>query len=262
MSRIVVVEDEAHLAQGLRFNLEAEGHEVTRVRQWRSGARVPAGQRRKARRGDPGCHASRHRWLRRRPRAAQGGPVHAGADADRAQPPGGCAAGFESGADDYLPKPFDLAILVARINSLLRRSAWSGESQTATAAAAEKDEPPFEFDGRTVDFRALELRTGSGIFKLTLMEADLLRYLIRESRHARLAQADPAERMESSGLPGYARHRQLHRAPAALPGRRPEAAAISADGARRGLQVRGRRSSRRTWVSARILRNCQQHEAF
>jgi len=37
----------------------------------------------------------------------------------------------------------------------------------------------YEFDGKVVDFRALELRTQNGAFKLTLMEADLLRYLIR-----------------------------------------------------------------------------------
>ena len=32
--------------------------------------------------------------------------------------------GFESGTDDYLPKPFELSILLARINSLLRRTKW------------------------------------------------------------------------------------------------------------------------------------------
>jgi two-component system alkaline phosphatase synthesis response regulator PhoP len=89
--------------------------------------------------------------------------------------------GFESGADDYLPKPFDLNILLARINSLLRRRAWT-QNVTAAAPLIEENEPTtFEFNGRTVDFRALELRTPTQTFQLTLMEMELLRYLIRHN---------------------------------------------------------------------------------
>ena len=81
--------------------------------------------------------------------------------------------GFAAGADDYLPKPTELAILIARVSSLLRRSAW-------TARAAEQ----FTFAGRTIDFDTLELHVDGRIFPLTLMEANLLRYLVRHEGKA------------------------------------------------------------------------------
>ncbi|HLK54583.1 MAG TPA: response regulator transcription factor, partial [Candidatus Angelobacter sp.] len=81
-----------------------------------------------------------------------------------------------SGADDYLPKPFNLDILVARIGGLLRRKNWL---QTANDAPPPVDE--FSFGGKTVDFQKLQLRSDSQVFQLTLMETDLLRYLIRNS---------------------------------------------------------------------------------
>jgi DNA-binding response OmpR family regulator len=85
--------------------------------------------------------------------------------------------GFESGADDYLPKPFNLDILVARIGGLLRRKNWlQTANETASSPADE-----FTFAGKTVDFQKLQLRDGQQVFQLTLMEIELLRYLIRNS---------------------------------------------------------------------------------
>ena len=81
--------------------------------------------------------------------------------------------GFAAGADDYLAKPAELAILLARIGSLLRRSAWS-RSDPAAGAAPDR----VTFNGRTIDFDTLELTVGDRVLKLTLMEANLLRYLI------------------------------------------------------------------------------------
>ena len=178
MSSIVVVEDEAPLAQGLRFNLEAEGHEVTLFDNGEAALECLLGNGRTADvvildvmlPGVDGFGVARE--LRKAGRFI---PVLMLTALNR---PEDVLQGFESGADDYLPKPFDLAILMARINSLLRRSAWSRQSRTIVTASPEEDEPPFAFDGRIVDFRALELRSGGGVFRLTLMEADLLRYLI------------------------------------------------------------------------------------
>jgi DNA-binding response OmpR family regulator len=75
--------------------------------------------------------------------------------------------GFAAGADDYLPKPTELAILLARIGGLLRRTAWLRPNQDL-----------YSFDGKTIDFDTLELRVGDRTLPLTLMEANLLRYLI------------------------------------------------------------------------------------
>src|SRR5260370_363045 len=93
--------------------------------------------------------------------------------------------GFEAGADDYLPKPFNLDILLARIASLLRRKQWmqtAGTTASNTAAESPATElESFSFDGRIVDFQKLQLRAREQTFQLTLMEVELLRYLIRNS---------------------------------------------------------------------------------
>jgi DNA-binding response OmpR family regulator len=105
--------------------------------------------------------------------------------------------GFEAGADDYLPKPFNLAILLARLESLLRRKNWhqspdavsanaqaSAPARTAQNGAAASSQPApdkFTFEGKTFDFQTLQLKVGKQTFQLTLMEAELLRYLIRNT---------------------------------------------------------------------------------
>ena len=76
--------------------------------------------------------------------------------------------GFAAGADDYLPKPTELAILLARVGGLLRRS----------AVAPARRRSATRFAGKTIDFDTLELRVGERTLPLTLMEANLLRYLI------------------------------------------------------------------------------------
>ena len=83
--------------------------------------------------------------------------------------------GFASGADDYLPKPFDLAILLARVNGLLRRTGWA---QRQKVAATPPGPEVFHFHGRTLDFSTLELTSPAGSAQLTLMEASLLRYFL------------------------------------------------------------------------------------
>ena len=93
--------------------------------------------------------------------------------------------GFEAGADDYLPKPFELSVLTARIHALLRRREWfqkdrtdQKETETETSQPLTDKAKVFKFGEIIIDFDALELRSGEQTVQLTLMEADLLRYLI------------------------------------------------------------------------------------
>ena len=188
MSRILIVEDEAHLAEGLRFNLEAEGHAVQisdtgedalkRLLQDRENfdalvldVMLP---------GKDGFLVARE--LRKSQNYT---PLLMLTARSR---PEDVLKGFESGADDYLPKPFNLAILIARIESLLRRKHWQSSSESASSSTqearrvAEASSPEvFRFNGKVVDFENLQLRVGSQIIPLTMMESDLLRFLIRNS---------------------------------------------------------------------------------
>jgi DNA-binding response OmpR family regulator len=87
-------------------------------------------------------------------------------------------AGFNIGTDDYLPKPFDLDIFLARVKGLLRRREWDRQ------AAASSVSNVVSVNGRSIDFDNLELRNGDQLFDLTLMEAKLLRYLMENEGRA------------------------------------------------------------------------------
>lgn len=181
MSRILIVEDEAHIAQGIAFNLTAEDHSAHIL-----GRGEDALDLLLAKHEDfdalvldvmlPGKDGFA---VARELRAAKNYiPILILTARGR---PEDVLQGFEAGADDYLPKPFNLAILIARIESLLRRKTWlhgSGEQRTPA-------EPPdvFRFGDREVDFQKLQLRAGTNVVQLTVMESDLLRYLIRHAGH-------------------------------------------------------------------------------
>jgi DNA-binding response OmpR family regulator len=184
MSRVLVVEDEAHLAQGLRFNLEAEGHfvHVTDKGEEALALLLKEKQAFDALVLDVMLPGKDGFTVARELREAQNYiPLLMLTARTR---PEDVLQGFESGADDYLPKPFDLAILLARVESLLRRKNWlrnssGGKPEAATEEGESSD--LFQFDDRTVDFANLQLRGGGQVFQLTLMEAELLRYLIRNN---------------------------------------------------------------------------------
>jgi two-component system, OmpR family, alkaline phosphatase synthesis response regulator PhoP len=189
VSDILLVEDEEHLARGLKFNLEAEGYRTEVVGDGETALDLLLKQH-----GEfdllvldvmlPGKDGfvvatelrKASNYIPLLMLTARGRPEDV-------------LKGFASGADDYLPKPFDLAILLARIRSLLRRRDWGRASDSAVetrAAALPDTEAPrefdvYEFDGKQVDFGALELRAHDKLFRLTLMEAELLRHLIRNS---------------------------------------------------------------------------------
>jgi len=185
--RVLVVEDEAHLADGLRFNLEAEGYTVDVIGDGESALErllAPASSYDVVvldvmLPGRDGFDIATDLRL-----AGNFVPVLMLTARGRAED---VLKGFAAGADDYLPKPFELNILLARLRGLLRRREWSeARSAPKPAAAPVRDAngqefEVFTFDGKTFDFGALEIRTPKQSFHLTVMEAQLLRYLIRNA---------------------------------------------------------------------------------
>lgn len=185
MSRVLVVEDEAHLAQGLRFNLEAEGYAAVVVGDGETATDKLLEQKESFDAvvldimlpGKDGfsvvseLRAARN-YVPVLMLTARGRPEDV-------------LKGFASGADDYLAKPFDLSILLARLQGLLRRSEWMRRGTPGPVPEPQgnsdnvSDFGQFSFAGKTIDFGALELRSCGNTIHLTLMESELLRHLVR-----------------------------------------------------------------------------------
>ena len=180
--RILIVEDEQHLAEGLRFNLEAEGYQVQAVETGEAALQllIPPAQ-------DPQpafdlvvldvmlpvkdgfTVVSEMRG------AGQFVPTLMLTARGR---PEDVLEGFAAGADDYLPKPFELSILIARIRSLLRRKQWLRSTAPAAGAPKTSALDSFVFGEKSIHFDLLEVRAGGKVYPLTLMEASILRFLI------------------------------------------------------------------------------------
>ena len=173
MNRVLIVEDEEHLANGLRFNLEAEGYEVEVVDNGEAALSLLTGTP-----ADfdlvvldvmlPGKDGftvvselrQANQFVPTLMLTARGRPEDV-------------LRGFAAGADDYLAKPFELAILIARIGGLLRRHEW------LRPATRKTDQGLSIGGGKLIDLDALELRVGNRTLRLTQMEAKLLSYLIQ-----------------------------------------------------------------------------------
>lgn len=191
MSRVLIVEDEAHIAHGLQFNLEAEGHsaQIAPDGETALGLLLQKGEKFDAMVLDvmlPGKDGFAVATDLREAKnfipilmlTARGRPEDV-------------LKGFASGADDYLAKPFELAILLARLQGLLRRRQWMQHlpvsEQNVTAAEPTSNSQDgsgqefgeFTFDGCTIDFGNLELRAKGTTVHLTVMESELLRHLVR-----------------------------------------------------------------------------------
>jgi DNA-binding response OmpR family regulator len=169
---VLVVEDEAHIAAGLKLNLELDGYKVVVARSIReAGAQLlqttpidlvlldvmlPDGD---------GYSFCRH--LRE---AGHYMPVimltARSAAEDR-------VLGLDSGADDYMPKPFELPELLARVRSALRRSGWR---QAADATPTERPLGVLRFGEAMIDFDTHEATAFGRPLRLTQLELDLVRY--------------------------------------------------------------------------------------
>ena len=189
--QILIVEDEEHLARGLKFNLEAEGYRTQVAGDGETALDLLLKQRAEfdllildvMLPGKDGFTVASelrkaNHFIPLLMLTARGRPEDV-------------LQGFAAGADDYLPKPFDLNILLARIQSLLRRREWSrtlvtnppNQSRVAESRSADslREFDVYAFSGRQVDFGTLELAADEKVYRLTLMEAELLRHLIRNS---------------------------------------------------------------------------------
>lgn len=189
MSRVLIVEDEAHIAHGLQFNLEAEGHSAQVAADGETALELLLQKREifdamvldVMLPGKDGFEVASD--LRE---AKNFIPILMLTARGR---PEDVLKGFASGADDYLAKPFELAILLARLQGLVRRREWmrhaapdidvalAGVSEPKDGAGQEFGE--FTFDGKTIDFGNLELRAKGSTTHLTVMESELLRHLIK-----------------------------------------------------------------------------------
>ena len=172
MARVLVVEDEASLANGIRFNLDLEGHVVEvagdgaeALRRLEGGAPVDLVILDVMLPGMDGFAVAEH--LRK---SGNFTPILM---LTARSLPEDMVHGLEAGADDYLAKPFDLAVLLARVKGLLRRRDWArgepGDIKSARVGGAE------------VDFETFEVRARGETFRLTLLEAMLLKLLVQNA---------------------------------------------------------------------------------
>jgi DNA-binding response OmpR family regulator len=176
VARILLVEDEEHLADGIRFNLELEGYEVETIPDGLDAVERLAPEDAEAASPSldlvvldvmlPGLDG--FQIVERMRGSGNFTPVLM---LTAKSLPEDVVQGIESGADDYLAKPFDLPVLLARVKGLIRRRDWTrggpGVPESARIGDAE------------VDFRRFEIRRGGETFQLTLLEAMLLKLLVQ-----------------------------------------------------------------------------------
>ena len=172
MARLLVVEDEAHLATGIKFNLELEGYDVEVIGDGAAALarllRPPAFDLVILDVMLPGLDGFEIVESLRK-----SGNYVATLMLTAKSLPEDVVQGLESGADDYLAKPFDLTVLLARVKGLLRRRDWARGPGDGLERAAIGDSE--------VDFAGFEIRRGGEVQKLTLLEAMLLKLLVQKA---------------------------------------------------------------------------------
>ena len=168
MSRILLVEDEEHLAEGLAFNLRNSGYDVDVVNNGEDAlastesidfdlilldVMLP---------GVDGFEVAR--------RLRQGGNTRPILMITARTRSDDAIAGLDAGADDYITKPFDLDELLARIRGTLRRQVWD-------RATSRREEPHTMRYGRwTIDFQRYLATDDEGAEKqLTATELEMLK---------------------------------------------------------------------------------------
>ena len=181
--RILIVEDEQHIANGLRFNLEAEGFEVEIAGDGKQALEILLNENKffDAIILDVMLPELSGFTVAKTLREAENfTPILMLTARNH---PEDVLLGFEAGTDDYLPKPFELSIFMARLNGLLRRREWlKRENDSVQITPVLKE--TFVVNNRIINFPNLEISTETETINLTLMEAKLLRHLIENAGNA------------------------------------------------------------------------------
>ena len=167
--KIVVVEDEAHLAKGLQFNLEREGYRVTLVDNGQSALDLLGKEEFDLMILDIMLpKVSGLEVARRIRKTNMRFPIlmlsAKSTDEDR-------ELGLQAGADDYLTKPFHLPELLLRVKGILRRWEWYKEPV--------HDQEVFQFGDMWINFASGKAKGCFGEFYLTAKEALLMKLLVK-----------------------------------------------------------------------------------
>ncbi len=167
--KIVVVEDEAHLAKGLQFNLEREGYRVTLVDNGQSALDLLGKEEFDLMILDIMLpKVSGLEVARRIRKTNMRFPIlmlsAKSTDEDR-------ELGLQAGADDYLTKPFHLPELLLRVKGILRRWEWYKEPV--------HNQEVFQFGDMWINFASGKAKGCSGEFYLTAKEALLMKLLVK-----------------------------------------------------------------------------------
>jgi two-component system OmpR family response regulator len=168
---VLVVEDEAHIAAGLKLNLELDGYRVVVARSLRAAATqlleaapidlilldvmLPDGES--------------YAFCKQLRDSGQYLPVIMLTARSAAEER---VRGLDSGADDYMPKPFVLSELLARVRSALRRSGWRAQDAPAEEATRGK----LRFGSAEIDFDTHAATASGKPVRMTQLELDLLHY--------------------------------------------------------------------------------------
>lgn len=165
-SRILVVEDESEIRQLIVLHLKRQGYEVHEVGNGEEAVRALSERSFQLVVLDwmlPGMSGLEiTRWIRSREDFNVTPILMVTAKVE----PEHIAAGLDAGADDYLPKPFDTLVLMARVNALMRRHHWLGKSTEISSASVitvgalelRPDQYEITLDGQKMDLTKSEYK--------------------------------------------------------------------------------------------------------
>jgi DNA-binding response OmpR family regulator len=174
--RVLVIEDDHHIAEGLNLNLSLQGYEVGIApngvagiqmwREWRPDLIVldimlP---------GIDGLSILRN--IRLEDEKIPILILSAKVETDYK------VKGLAYGVDDYLTKPFSLEEFLLRVDRLLKRASWSNSSKTISNALSENETNVFSFGGNKIDFNTMIAFCKTGEVRLTEQEAKLLKLFL------------------------------------------------------------------------------------